>query len=420
MFSGISLCDKVRHSMDDNRNYYSLKANYFDHNSTTPVSEDVIQAVPDFLQAWGNPSSIHWAGRQPKNILRETRQKLAKNLGCNPLEIVFNSGGSESNNTILKGLFEYYQVNSSLKPELAQRKHYMCSEVEHPSVIKTMIHLKSLGARVDFIPVNRQGEIDLDFYDKHLSTETALVSVMYANNETGTLFPIQEMAERAHSQGALFHTDAVQAFGKIPVDLEDLGVDFASFSAHKFYSLKGSGFFFAKKNTPFTPLIHGGGQERHRRGGTENVLGIACLGVMAEQLARVSAHVSEVTKLRDYMERRILSEIADVSVTAGERPRLPNTSSLVLRGVDGETLLMNLDIKGYAVSTGAACSSGNPEPSPVLLAMGLTREEAQSSLRLSLGWSNTQEQVDKFIEVLKSVVERLRVLQMQSEVRRHV
>jgi cysteine desulfurase len=406
--------------MDDIRNYYSPKSNYFDHNATTPVSEDVIKEVPNFLQSWGNPSSIHWAGRQPKNILRDTRQSLAKNLVCSPLEIVFTSGGSESNNTIIKGLFDFYQTNSFLKAELLGRKHYMCSEVEHPSVIKTMTYLKSLGASVDFIPVNREGEIDLEYYQKHLSAETALVSVMSANNETGTIFPIRKMAEMAHTQGALFHTDAVQVFGKIPVNLAELGVDFASFSGHKFYSIKGAGFFFVRKNTGFTPLIHGGGQERHRRGGTENVLGIACLGVMAEKLSLVSHCAAEVKNLRDHMEKRILCEISGVRITAGEKARLPNTSSLVIQGVDGETLLMSLDIKGYAVSTGAACSSGSPEPSPVLLAMGLSRDEAQSSLRISLGWSNNLEQVDTFVETLKSVIVRLRAIQVESEVKHHV
>lgn len=393
--------------MDDIRTLYSLKANYFDHNATTPVSDEVIQAVPEFLQAWGNPSSIHWAGRQPKNILRDTRQALATHLNCHPLELVFTSGGSESNNTIIKGIFDSQQV----------RNHYMCSEVEHPSVIKTMMHLKSLGARVDFIPVSRQGQIDMNFYRTHLSEETALVSVMYANNETGTIFPIAEMAKLAHEKGALFHSDSVQAFGKIPVCLKELGVDFASFSGHKFYSIKGSGFFFTKRGTSFTSLIHGGGQERHRRGGTENVLGIACLGVMAEKLSEVSGHAKELSVLRDHMEKRILAEIPHAVVTAGETPRLPNTSSLVIPGVDGETMLMSLDMKGYAVSTGAACSSGNPEPSPVLLAMGLSRQEAQSSLRVSLGWGNTLTQVDAFVETLKAVVERLRLIEAESEVK---
>lgn len=399
--------------MEDTRNYYSLKANYFDHNATTPVSEEVIHAVPEFLRAWGNPSSIHWAGRQPKNILRDTRNALSKNLRCHPLEIVFTSGGSESNNTVIKGIFDYYQ-NLPSENSAKTRGHFMCSQVEHPSVIKTMQHLQTLGAKVDFIPVHRQGEMDLKFYQEHLSEDTALVSVMMANNETGNLFPIQQMAAMAHAKGALFHTDAVQAFGKIPVDLAAMNVDFASFSGHKFYSVKGSGFFYARKNTPFTSLIHGGAQERHRRGGTENVLGIACLGVMAEKLPQVSEHAQAIASLRDAMEKRILTEISGVTVTAAESPRLPNTSSLVIAGVDGETLLMSLDIKGYAVSTGAACSSGNPEPSPVLLSMGLSRAEAQSSLRISLGWSNTQEQVTHFVDTLKSVVERLRAIESES------
>lgn len=386
---------------------YRKEIHYFDYNATTPVCEEVRQKIPDFLLAWGNPSSIHGAGREPKNILRETRLSLARGLKCHPLEIVFTSGGTESNNTVIKGVFDFYRGNSS-------RNHYMCSAVEHPSVLKSMLVLKSLGARIDIIPVNRQGEIDLDFFESHLSEETALVSVMAANNETGSLFPIKKMSELARRKGALFHTDAVQMFGKMPLDLNDLGVDFASFSGHKFYSVKGSGFLFCKKGIPFSSLLHGGGQERHRRGGTENVLGIACLGVVAEKLPYVSTRSAEVESLRDHMESRIVNEIAEVYVTAGSSPRLPNTSSLVVSGVDGETLLINLDIKGYAVSTGAACSSGNPEPSTTLLSMGLSRVEAQSSLRLSLGWFSTFEQVDHLVETLKSVVHRLRMIETES------
>lgn len=383
---------------------------YFDHNATTPVCAEVLEALPEFAQAWGNPSSIHWGGRQPKNILRDARKAVADAVGVHPLEIIFTSGGSEANNTVIKGIFDYYQTAQFLPPEQRRRTHYMCSQVEHPAVLKAMQHLQSLGARVDFIPVNRQGQIDLDFYQAHLCEETALVSVMFANNETGTLFPIQKMAEMAHQKGALFHTDAVQAFGKVPVDLHALGVDFASFSGHKFYSVKGSGFLYSKKGSNFTSLIHGGGQERHRRGGTENILGIGCLGVVAKRVTLIPEKAQKMAKLRDEMEARILAEIPDVTITAGESPRLPNTSSLVLKGVDGETMLMSLDIKGYAVSTGAACSSGNPEPSPVLLAMGLTRGEAQNSLRVSLGWETTAEQVNGFVEALKVVVTRLRSL----------
>lgn len=383
---------------------------YFDHNATTPVCAEVLEALPEIALAWGNASSIHWGGRMPKNILRDARKAVADAVGVSPLEIIFTSGGSEANSTVLKGLFDYYQTSPYLTPEQGRRTHYMCSTVEHPSVIKAMQHLKSLGARVDFIPVNRQGQIDMAFYEAHLTEETALVSVMFANNETGTLFPIKEMAKLAHAKGALFHTDAVQGFGKVPVNLKDLEVDFASFSGHKFYSIKGSGFLYSRKGSNFSPLINGGGQERHRRGGTENTVGIGCLGVVAKRVNLISEKAKYLEQLRNQMEARILAEISDVTVTAGESARLPNTSSLVLKGVDGETMLMALDIKGYAVSTGAACSSGNPEPSPVLLAMGLTRAEAQNSLRVSLGWETTQEQVDGFIEALKQVVDRLRSL----------
>lgn len=384
---------------------------YFDHNATTPVCQEVLDVLPELAKAWGNPSSIHWGGRQPKNILRDARKAVAEAIGASsPLEIVFTSGGSEANNTVIKGLFEYYQTAQFLSAEQRGRTHYMCSAVEHPAVIKTMQHLKLLGARVDFIPVNRRGEIDLEFYAAHLCEETALVSVMIANNETGTIFPIKKMAEMAHAKGALFHTDAVQGFGKIPLNMQELGVDFASFSGHKFYSIKGSGFLYSKKGSQFSSLIHGGAQERHRRGGTENTVGIGCLGVVAKRASLVVEKAQVMAKMRDEMELRILNEIPDVSVTAGETQRLPNTSSLVLKGVDGETMLMSLDIKGYAVSTGAACSSGNPEPSPVLLSMGLSREEAQNSLRVSIGWETTPEQVNGFIEALKQVVARLRSL----------
>lgn len=383
---------------------------YFDHNATTPVSREVQEALPEIASSWGNPSSIHWGGRQPKNILRDARKAVADSIKAHPLEIVFTSGGSESNNTVLRGLFEYYQTAPFVSPQQRGRLHYMCSAVEHPSMMKTMEHLKALGAEVDFIPVNRQGELDMEFFESRLSSRTALVSVMAANNETGTLFPIKEIAKKAHAAGALFHTDAVQMFGKLPLDVKDLDVDFASFSGHKFYSVKGTGVLYIKKGGNLSSLIQGGAQERHRRGGTENTLGIGALGVAVRRMSQVPEKAQELAALRDYMEARIMNEISEVTRTASETARLPNTSSLILKGVDGETMLMSLDILGYAVSTGAACSSGNPEPSPVLLAMGLSRAEAQNSLRLSLGWETTRDQVDGFIEALKNVVQRLRTL----------
>ncbi|MFN7729200.1 MAG: cysteine desulfurase family protein [Bdellovibrio sp.] len=376
---------------------------YLDFNATTGLSADVQSAVPTFLQEFGNPSSIHWASRAPKTVLRETRQEIAKQLGCHPLEIVFNSGGSESNNTVIKSVFD-------LVAKTSLRNEFITSQVEHPSVINTFRYLESLGAIVHYIPVSRNGQLDLEFLVQHLSEKTALVSVMLANNETGTVFPIKAIAAQAHKVGALFHCDAVQALGKVAINLKELDVDYASFSAHKFYSLKGTGFVFVKRNSPYESLIHGGGQERQRRGGTENTLGIFALGVQARRLPQTIEKTEVMSELRDYLELRILRDIPGATVTAKNGPRLPNTSSLVIPGVDGETLLMSLDLKGYAVSTGAACSSGNPEPSPVLLNMGLSREEAQSSLRISLGWETTFQEVESFLLTLQKTVAHLRTL----------
>lgn len=351
------------------------------------------------MEISGNPSSIHQDSRVPKTILRETRQKAAALLGCSPLEIIFNSGASEGNNSVLKSAH-------ALAPEA--RNEFLISQVEHPSVLKTAEYLRTLGAVVHLIPVNRAGEIDLDFLRRHLSPRTVLVSVMYANNETGTVFPLEEISRLAHGAGALMHADCVQMLGKSQVDFARLNLDYATFSAHKFYSLKGTGFCYVKKNSPWAPLIHGGGQERGRRGGTENVIGIAALNIALDDVQSCLPRIEEMGRLRDDMEARILARIPGVSVTAGRSPRLANTSSLVIPGADGETLLMSLDLKGFSVSTGAACSSGNPEPSPVLLAMGLSRAEAQNSLRVSLGWFNSENEIHEFTECLAEVVAKLR------------
>ena len=363
-----------------------------------------MEKVPEWIRDWGNPSSIHWGGRKPKALLRQARQNLAKMLGTHPLELVFTSGGSEANNLAIKGV--YFQ----LRRENPARNRYIFSTMEHPSIIKAAQFLANCGADVQYVSVGRDGQIDWAMYESLLSENTALVSIMLANNETGTIFPIKKLAARAHKVGALFHSDAVQAMGKIPLNLSSMGVDLATFSGHKFYALKGVGVLYVKRGVNLENLVHGGGQERGRRGGTENILSIASLGLMAGQSASILDKISQLGELRDRMETKILSEIEGVTITAKDSKRLPNTSSLVISGIDGETLLMSLDMKGFAVSTGAACSSGNPEPSPALLAMGLSREEAQSSLRVSLGYYTTWEELLKFTECLQSVVERLRRL----------
>ena len=379
---------------------------YLDHNATTPISERVREHVQEWLEQWGNPSSIHQDGRGPKALMRAARASVARMIGAQPLELVFTSGGSEANNLAIKGVFE--GIGKSALQRFAGRNRFLFSDVEHPSVRRTAEYLRERGAEVAFIPVRRTGEIDIETYGRLLDDSTALVSVMLANNETGNLFPIRQMVEMAHARGAIFHTDAVQALGKIDVDVVDLGVDLATFSGHKFYALKGCGVLYVKRGIPLESLIHGGGQERHRRGGTENVLAIAALSSMCELKSEVAGKAREIELMRDRLESRILGEISGASVTGRESVRLANTSSLVIDGIDGETLLMNLDMRGFAVSTGAACSSGNPEPSPVLLAMGLSRGEAQSSLRLGLGWGTRPEDVERFADTLVEVVAHLR------------
>lgn len=381
---------------------------YLDHNATTPHEPSLKSRWAELFELSGNPSSIHQDSRAPKTWLRETRQKMADYLNCSPLEIVFNSGASEGNSSVLNSVWN--QLSET-------RNEIIVSSVEHPSVIKTAQYLESKGVVVHYIPISKSGEIDLEFIRSKLSVKTALVSVMYANNETGVIFPIRNISAMAHSEGALMHSDCVQLLGKDVIAFESLDVDYATFSAHKFYALKGTGIVYVKKNSPWMPLVHGGGQERGRRGGTENITGIAGLGLVLEKVSETPVRVKQMTMLRDQMENILSEKISDLKITASGAHRLSNTSSLVIKNIDGETLLMSLDLKGFSVSTGAACSSGNPEPSPVLLAMGLTREEAQSSLRISLGWSTTEDQINSFVETLVSVVHKLRDL---SKVGAHV
>lgn len=382
----------------------SSKRIYLDHNATTPVAKCVIDKGPELLRIWGNPSSIHQSGRDPKRILREARQRIAQHLNCHPLEIVFTSGGSESNATALRSVMGR-----------SSRKKIVISSVEHPSVFKAAFKLKETFPEIEVcvLPVSRHGEINLEEAKSLIDERTALVSVMFANNETGHIFPIQELVRWSHEKGALFHCDAVQALGKVPLDLKALNVDYASFSAHKVYSLKGTGVLYIKRDSPYSALVTGGGQERGRRAGTENTMGIGALFEVLEHLPEMLARGEHTRFLRDRFESLAMEQIPELQITGARSPRLPNTSSLVIPGVDGEVLLMSLDVKGFSVSTGAACSSGNPEPSPVLLSMGLSRQEAQSSLRVSFGLGNTEEDVEKFVQVLSQVVRHLRSLQRE-------
>lgn len=378
---------------------------YLDHNATTPPDADVLSRLSSWALDWGNPSSIHQTGRGPKARLRESRESIAKAIGASPLEIIFTSGGSESNTTAILGALK------ALRAKGDKRRHILSSKLEHPSLQRAFEALTKEGYEVEFVPVARDGRIKIEDVAARLRpAETVIASFMLVNNETGVIQPVREIVKLAKDAGALVHTDAVQALGRIAIDLKDLGVDYASLASHKFYGLRGAGVLFSRRGSPLEPLIYGGGQERHRRGGTENTLAIASMGFMCSRIAEIETRAETMRGLRDLFEARVLAEIPESSINCQESSRIASTSSLLLPGTDGETLLMALDMEGFSVSTGAACSAGSPEPSPVLLAMGLTREEAQCSLRVGLGWSNTREDIERFLEALKKVVVRLRGL----------
>lgn len=367
---------------------------YLDYNATTPVHPDVKTFVISNLDKFGNPSSVHWAGRESKRLIHEARQKIAQYLNCDLLELVFTASGSESNNTALR---------STLNPN---RNEIVASNIEHPSVMRT---LSAMGHKVRFFKVSREGLVDLSEVASLVGPQTALVTCQLVNNETGQILPIQEISKIAHAAGAVMHSDMVQALGKIPIDLRELDVDMASFSAHKFYSLKGAAALYVRRGTRFQPLVYGGAQERARRAGTENALAISAFGKAVENLGpKAQKENARLRQLRDELQDVILKEIPGSRVNGGSGPRVANTLNISFDHTDGETLLINLDTRGYAVSSGAACSSGSQEPSPVLTAMGLSRREASESLRISLGWLTTNEEVQSFFINLRQAVHQIR------------
>lgn len=383
---------------------------FLDHNATTFPSTDVTEGLKSFKD-WGNPSSIHGSGRRAKAVVLQTRRLFSEIIGVSPGEIIFTSGGSESNNLALKGLIR----------KLIQRglNHIVTSSVEHPSVLKVFESFEERdNIKVHKVPVTVSGGFDYEFLSKTISKNpVGLVSVMYANNETGEVFDLPKIRKiidtssaYAKNQKIYFHSDMVQSLGKSPLDLKESGPDLASFSAHKFYSLQGTGVLYQKKGVGLEPLIHGGSQEKGRRAGTENLLSIYAFGLQLKNLKKLTEKIDAIKTLRDHFEKRLSDELSGVTFIAQNRKRLSNTSMVLIDEAHGETLLMNLDLNGFQVSTGAACSSGNPEPSPVLLAMGLTPEQASHSLRVSLGWQTTKEDIDSFVDELKKVVEKLRSL----------
>src|SRR6266581_2517176 len=381
---------------------------YLDHNATTPLHPAVLEAMlPYFGAEFGNPSSAHHFGQRARQAIEGAREAVAALIGARSSEIVFTSGGSEADNAAIFGVMGYAlrsQTKSAGSPP-----HLITTAIEHDAVLNVCRALETRGVSVIYVPVGRDGIVSPDAIRSALRPETVLISIMRANNEIGTLQPIDEIGAIAAQAGIPFHTDAVQAAGKIPVDVNRLGVSLLSLSAHKFGGPKGAGALFVRKGVEIDPLLYGGQNERGRRAGTENVAAIVGLGkaceIVRSDLAEASAHVTE---LRDRLESGLLARIPGARVNGDPARRAPNTSSLLLPGVESESLIIALDLAGLACSAGAACSSGAVDPSHVLTAIGLTPAEARASLRLSLGRTNTREEIDRALELIPAAVARQR------------
>lgn len=376
---------------------------YLDHNATTPVHPEVRKAIEPYLEEqFGNPSSIHWAGRDVRKGVEDARQEIASFFGCQPLEVVFTSSGTESDNLAIKGI-AYRKGNTG--------KHIITSQVEHPAVINACRFLETQGFRVTYVPVNRHGIVEPDSVRGALAGDTILVSVMYANNETGDIMPVPEIGAIAREAGVLMHTDAVQAAGKIPIDFGTLPVDLLTFSGHKVNALKGTGALIVRKGIEIEAMTHGGHQERGRRGGTENVAGIVAMGKSFQLLkSGMEEEVAETRRLRDKFEKGLFGRIPDLVLNGHPTQRLPNTVNISFRFVEGEAMLLNLDMMGIACSSGSACTSGSLEASPILLAMGADPTDAQGALRFSLGRGITDEDIEYAIDAVEAVVSKLRAL----------
>jgi cysteine desulfurase len=377
---------------------------YFDYNATTPLAPEVTEAVVAATRdLFGNASSVHYFGQQAKAAMDGSRSALAALIGADPSEVVFTGGGTESDNFAIRGAAEAL--------ESMKRRHLIASAIEHEAVLNTLKALTRRGWRTTLLPLDQSGVVSPDRLREVITGDTALVSVMHANNEIGTIQPITELAAVAHEHGALMHTDAVQSVGKIAVDVRALGMDLLSLSGHKFNGPKGAGALWIKRGTRLQPYQTGGKHERSRRAGTENVPALAGLGVAATLAAsKMSREAERVGALRDRLEDGVLRSVPGTAVNGERDQRVPNTTNISFDRVEAESLLIALDLEGIAVSTGSACSSGTLEPSHVLRAMGFPPHRTQNSLRFSLGLFSTEQEVDRVIEVLPRLVEKLRGL----------
>lgn len=386
-----------------------MKSIYLDYAATTPVDPKVAEAMrPYFSEKFGNPSSIHSFGQEAKAAIENAREKVVRLIGARPEELVFTSGGTEADNFALEGV---------AFANLDRGNHIITSAIEHHAVTECCEFLKKRGFEITYLPVDKYGLVDAEDVCKAITDKTILVSIMHANNEIGTIEPIAEIinvirqATGDRRRATYFHTDAVQTVGHIPVDVDELGVDLLSISAHKLYGPKGVGALYIRKGTRMVSFLHGGGQEKNRRASTEDVPGIVGLGVAADlALPGMVEEGTKLSKLRDKLIKSILENIPDTQLNGHPTLRLPNNVNVSVRYVEGESMLLNLDMQGIAASTGSACTSGSLEPSHVLLAIGLSHEQAHGSLRFTLGRLTTEEDIDLVVKVLPEIVNKLRAM----------
>ena len=378
-----------------------MKNIYFDNAATTKLDDEVLKEMLPYLKDnYGNPSSIYKLGREARKAIEDSREKIAKVLNCKANEIYFTAGGSESDNTAIKGI---------AKANKKRGNHIITSKIEHPAVLETCKQLEKEGFEITYISVDEKGIVDLEELKKSIKPTTILITIMFANNEIGAIQPIEEIGKIAKGNNIYFHTDSVQAVGSIKIDVQKLNIDSLSLSGHKFYGPKGVGALYVKTGVPFEKFISGGHQERNKRAGTENVAGIVGIGKAIElAYENLDEYNKKIKELRDYYVKQVEEKIPYIKINGDMEKRLPGNSNISFRFIEGEGLLLNLDLKGICASSGSACTSGSLDPSHVLLAIGLPHEIAHGSLRVSIGKYNTKEEIDYLIENLMEIVTRLR------------
>ena len=375
--------------------------NYFDNAATTRTDDEVLkEMLPYFSQSYGNPSSIYKIGRENRKAVEEAREKVAKAINAEPNEIYFTAGGSESDNTAIRGIAYAYKQRGN---------HIITCKIEHPAVLETCKQLEKEGFDVSYIGVDEKGIVNLEELKNSIKETTTLITIMFANNEIGTIEPIKEIGKIAKENNIIFHTDAVQAVGSVKIDVKEMNIDSLSLSGHKFYGPKGIGALYVKKSVRFQKFVNGGHQEKNKRAGTENVPGIVGLGKAIEvAYSNLEEHNKKIKELRDYYVEEVKKRIPYIKINGDMENRLPGNSNISFRFIEGEGLLLNLDLKGICASSGSACTSGSLDPSHVLLAIGLPHEIAHGSLRITIGKYNTKEEVDYLLNNLEEIVSRLR------------